>query len=678
MITMLLIRRGIAGSPHFLCCLGFVLLTAPGLRGQNELQATHVQDEVHTPSVTWTTETTPNGLQMVRISSEDYTTATLAMDWSFKPALELQRAGIGEAWARSVSAQWASDSIGTGLRFSWSVTPSGFKGHGDAATVAEWGALMLEGINASPASHWERLQSDWIDSWNSAYHTPSKIAERVLQVKMFSLRHPFGELELPATLKAISEADVQYHATSYWHPNNAQLIFAGPTDMPGFPPRWVATVSAWPARELKKSAVSLPAKPRQHEAAIVAHDGDGFRTEASQLMRLKPDHPDALPLLLLAEHLALVAPDSFNVALNPLASTLGLTSTAPPARAIASIRTIQDEMALARQSPPSLQDLETWKQAAQTRTRELLRSPQTAAHLFIQNPDWFQALANDSWEAFTSRVRPNDIQRVAINYLRPNKLQIVSVGMLDSVRAVADAFVDAKHLAFYDENAQPVSPFGPVPDGLTALDVIQSHYAARGGKDVIQALQSCRRTGSMEATGGMAMRIEEEEIYGVGHRTSIALDGQTVMEQLVRPGEGRSMQLGKPHPMPKAEYARYERGLFAAELLDLAMREISAELVGSHSSANGEEWVVDLRQNNTLVQRLFFDAESGLLRHSEERRTGPTGPVEVFIDYEAYKAFDGILYATKITRETNNQRMTTTFTDVQPNARVSKNQFEWE
>ena len=83
---------------------------------------------------------------------------------------------------------------------------------------------MLNGLHSTPASNWPKVQADWINSWDSAYHLTNAVVERVLQAEMFSLRHPYGELELPETLEAISEADVQHHATSYWHPNNGRLV----------------------------------------------------------------------------------------------------------------------------------------------------------------------------------------------------------------------------------------------------------------------------------------------------------------------------------------------------------------------------------------------------------------------------------------------------------------------
>lgn len=176
----------------------------------------------------------------------------------------------------------------------------------------------------------------------------------------------------------------------------------------------------------------------------------------------------------------------------------------------------------------------------------------------------------------------------------------------------------------------------------------------------------------------MVMELIAEEVYGVGHRTSISIDGQTMMEQLVQPGKGRSIQMGQPRPMPQAEYRRYEPGLYAADLLALDERNLTAEIIGTYQRPDGQELVVELQRNGALEQRLFFDANTHFLKRSEEHRTGPTGPVQVFVEYRDYREFEGIQYATQIVRQTNNQRMVTSIDDVQPNARVDKSQFEWE
>ena len=113
-------------------------------------------------------------------------------------------------------------------------------------------------------------------------------------------------------------------------------------------------------------------------------------------------------------------------------------------------------------------------------------------------------------------------------------------------------------------------------------------------------------------------------------------------------------------------------------MLALDERDLKAGLIGTYQRADGTEWVVELNRDGTRVQRLFFDARTHLLLRSEEHRTGPTGPVQVFVAYDEYQEFDGLQYATKITRLSNNQRMVLTLDSVEPNARVDKSQFEWE
>ena len=678
MFTKPSIERDMTVLKRYVCWMAFAFFILAPMLGQKRLNAQTAEADELPISIQWESTTAANGCQFVHIASDAYASSALALEWTFKPFLEVERAGIGEAWARVLSAQWQSDTIGTGLQFSWNVTPEGFEGYGDAATVSEWGALMLNGLRSSPASNWPQVRDAWMASWDSAYHVPSTIAARVLQTEMFTRRHPYGEQEFPATLAAISEADVQHHAAAYWHPNNGRLVLAGPSYQESIPIKWMDIVSDWPARELKNPALPAPRKPRQNEAFIVESDQDHVYAAAGQLMRLKPDHSDVLPLLILSEHLAAATSDSLAVVIDPLMSSIQFTTNGTAAATITSIVALQSAMADATQSPPNTEALTAWKRKAEVRTQTNLQSPKAAARLFIQRPDWFQAAADTEWEAFTASVQPSDIQRVAINYLRPNNLQIAAVGLRDSARAVAEAFAMPEHLEWYTINAEPKSPFGPAPEGLTASEVIQSHYNACGGESAFEGLNSCRRTGTMEAGGGLVMNVESEEIYGIGHRTAISIDGQVMMEQIVQPGKGLSIKLGKGQVMSTDEYERYEPGLYAAELLSLTPRELTANLVGSNQRLEGQEWVVNLNRDGALVQRLFFDAETHLLIRREEYRSGPTGPSEIFVEYTEYKAFEGLLYATKIIRQTNNQRMVTIFEDVQPNARVNKNQFEWE
>ena len=350
----------------------------------------------------------------------------------------------------------------------------------------------------------------------------------------------------------------------------------------------------------------MPSRPRQIEAFIAESGEDSVHTAVGQLLRLKPNHPDALPMLLMTHHLDAASSGSCEVVLDAVASRLHFTVSGTASDAIGSIQALQEAMVGSTRSAPTKEALASWKRAAFEETTAALESPLAAAHLFIHRPKWFQAAADGEWNAFTASVRPNDIQRVAINYLRSENLQISVVGPMDSARAVAMAFADAQFLGLYDKNAGALSPYGPVPDGMTALDVIRAHYDACGGEQAFAALKSCRREGTMEASGGIIMDVLAEEVYGVGHRTAISIDGRVMMENVVQPGEGRSLQMGRPRPMPEVEYRRYVNpGCMRRICWPWKSATDLAGLIGTYQRADGTEWVVELNRDGTRITTFF-------------------------------------------------------------------------
>ena len=140
---------------------------------------------------------------------------------------------------------------------------------------------------------------------------------------------------------------------------------------------------------------------------------------------------------------------SFTVQLDALMSRLHITANGTASDAIASIRSLQEAMVAATQSVPTGDELEEWKRMSHARTLKDLQSPSAAARLFIHRSDWFYAAVDSTWAAFMASVHPNDIQRVAINYLRPNNLQLAAIGPVNSARAVAEAFADPQHIHWF-------------------------------------------------------------------------------------------------------------------------------------------------------------------------------------------------------------------------------------
>lgn len=618
-----------------------------------------------------------NGLEVVRLQSDGFERAGLSMQWDFRPALQLERAGVGEALSRCLSAAWAADTLGKGYGLEWSVTETGFIAEGNADSQEEWGLMLLNDlIDGDADAEWERVQREWLNQWDVQYLDPDRIVERARTWSVFSARHPLGELTQACTIETISRSDVQAFEAAYWHPNNARLAWATSREAAGLPESWTNTLLAWPSREVQKAAIPLPSRPRNMVATVVPVEGESVHWALAHGVRLKPDHPDALATSLLVQHIRRTTGEDLRLDLRSIASELHVqwdnTAAATP------LTTVRDAMAQATREAPDDSTLYHMRAASLKGWSSQLTTPALALEFAASSPVIFQAAAKGTLEAELNEITPQDIQRVAINYLRPNNMHVIAVGDAAEAQAHLQAMVNEEDIVYCDAYVRPVSRFGPPPAGLTAEDVIRGHYDACGGTEQFLALRSCQQTGTMKAGGGMVMHVDAEELYGVGHRTSISVEGQVMMEQLVRPGEGISYQMGKRRPMPSDEFHRFEPGLFPAPLLAWKERGLSVELVGTRAIGGKEEWVVECKRDGAIAELLFFDSASKRLVRRTEERNGPTGPVRVVTTFENYREFEGLSHATVITRESNNQSMVFTIESLLPNARVDKKQFEWE
>ena len=128
---------------------------------------------------------------------------------------------------------------------------------------------------------------------------------------------------------------------------------------------------------------------------------------------------------------------------------------------------------------------------------QALTFPARTLELLTTEPVVFSSAVTGQLANAISSVQVNDLQRVAINYLRPDQMHIILAGSAAETEALLGNWIDPDAIDQYDHNIQPISAFGTAPDGMSALDVLQAHYEACGGVGAFERLRSCRQTGSM-------------------------------------------------------------------------------------------------------------------------------------------------------------------------------------
>ena len=649
----------------------------PG-KGQN-----HRQPEA-TSELIGSFQALDNGLTSWKIEGVLSDSVTCFFHWDFRPALELESAGIGEALARVIAEQLQQDTVGSHATWQWSITSQSAwmqcaQADLEACSRSFIGALIAPNIEQL----WPVVRERWLQDWDIEVTAPASAQARVTRLNLFTPQHPYGELSQIKSIERIAWEDIRDFHLTYWRPNNAGMVWAGHSgrDDALMPETWSKALMTWENRAVEAATIVIPGRPNRVECAIIDRQDALARLSLAHIVRIKPDHSDVLALNMLETWLQQRAAATVALQADPIMGTFIANWVGPLDEVQSAITGLQSLMEQATTTPleePQMKDLRT-----QTRDRLLsaLQSPESMGPVWFRCNVWQLGNGHNVGGLLDSLLMPisgRDIQRVAINYLRPHHLHLIAQGPRTQLESELSAWGNSETFLLFDSSGVRLSNYGAAEEGLTATDVFNQYYEARGGRGDLESLKSVRQTGTMAAGGQMVMELEEIDVFGLGHRTAIGLDGQTMMEYRVRPGEGVSFQMGQRRTMPLEEIQRYEPRLSSTPYLHLEALHLTAQLAGSMNIEGKPMHVVELHKAGTLLQTLFFDASTHLLMRITEERMGPTGPVMLTTAISGYKSFGDFLFPTEIARLSNNQKMIITIEDVMLNPRVDKSIFTWE
>lgn len=120
--------------------------------------------------------------------------------------------------------------------------------------------------------------------------------------------------------------------------------------------------------------------------------------------------------------------------------------------------------------------------------------------------------------------------------------------------------------------------------------------------------------------------------------------------------------------------ARLKRGEYvnqgAAFLLAATGKVTGAEKIGARTL-----YVIEFSPEKNELTRMFFDAESGYVIHTEETFTTPGGPYTVKMDLDDYRDVDGLKYAFRMKRVEKGVVFNIRLTQVKNNAPIDDTVF---
>ena len=665
--------------------------------------------------------TLPNGLQVVAVSHHEQPAVTLrlivragaAQDPADRPGLAALAGSLLDQGTTTKTAEQvaqAIDSIGGAM----GVGAGSDLSYINVAVMRDSLAVgldLLADVARNPAfapEEIERQRQQVASSMKVSYEDPDYIAGTVFDRLVYGF-HPYGKPDLgtPGSLAAITRADMLAFHKRWFGANNAILAIVGDVtaekafaeaqrafgnwakvevagtklaDMPP-PTRRVVVVDRPGAvqTEIRVGHVGLPRKHKDFLALDLA------------MKILGGEGGNRLHRVLRSDRGLTYGAEATVHALRDAGDLVASTDTRSDTTAEA-LRLIVDEFSKIRRERVHERELAD-AQAYLTGSFPLTIETPGAIALQVLNAVFF-GLDLEELQTYRERVNnitPEDIQRVAQQYLHPDRLSIVLVGdanvFAKQLPAVGFEQVERIPLSELDLNApdlrrrsnrQPGGGYTPaalrssgatVPDGAVRLQpaqpqpassdaqlVIDKAIAAKGGLDLLRSIKTVKSasdlvfaTPSGDAKVAATAYVRYPGQFRIDATGPDGLRVQTFDNGTAWMGDGKSADEAPPQVAASLQ-AGVQRDTVAL-LLALADKKITARRVADVTVSGMPMWAleVDLVPAGRLT--MLFDPKTGLLQ--QQRYGGTSAEPKTEESFSDYRNVNGlqVAYQMSVRRE---------------------------
>jgi zinc protease len=280
------------------------------------------------------------------------------------------------------------------------------------------------------------------------------------------------------------------------------------------------------------------------------------------------------------------------------------------------------------------------------------------------DPDTF-----DKYIESVKKVTIDDVQRVAKEYMKPNKMQILVVGNKEEIGDQLNKYgdVNAIDITIPEPGAGNMADLGDTEKGQEWLQKMTDKLVSSETE-----LNSLTTTGTQVVSTPMGERKLETKStikFDTGYLKQEITLPQGTMTMIMENGSGKMMMMGQERPLPPAQVkdlkARMNRNYLAVARKADA---IPAGYAGM-TEFDGEEYAQITMQLDKPVTMLV-DTETHLPRLMRYQQFNPQlgKQVEVEERYSDWKQVGGIYYSyTTVSYQDGNKAGTTTIKDVMVN-----------
>jgi zinc protease len=636
----------------------------------------------------------PNGLKVILVENHKLPRVSANLSIDNKPYFEGEIAGVSEMMGNLLGRGTPSitkdafnekvDFLGANINF--------YSAGGFASSLEKYFpeilALMADGIkNATfTQEEFDKEVQLTLDGLKSNEKSLTSTARRVENVLTYGRGHPYGEFTSKESVKRITLADVKSNYNTYLKPNNAILVIEGDINIQETEKLVKRLFADWMSGEIPTYTMPEVSTLTTTEIDFINMD-NAVQSEISIIntIDLTLGDPDYYAALLankilggggtarlfmnLREDKGYTYGSYSNLSQSRYIGTFKATASVRNMVTDSSVVELQKEINKIRYQTVSAEELKNAKESYIGSFVMDVQKPRTVAN-FALNIERYNLPIN-FYEGYIQKIKSvtlEEVQNAAIEYFTGDKARIIITGK--GIDVLKNLEKTDYVINYFDVEGNPTEKPAmtlPIPEGMTAENVVDKYITAIGGKDKVMAVKTTMMVANATIQGTPIVMTTKA---AAPNKTSLEISvmGNTMQKAVFNGEKGYQEAQGQKKEMTAEEIAKAkeESSLF------IDFTYTSGELIRIEP-LEGKNAIV-LKYDDTDV---YYDMASGLKLKEVKTVKTPNGKeVKVPTTFSDYKEVNGIMFPHAIGQKMGPMDLNFVIKEIKVNEGVSDADFE--
>lgn len=521
--------------------------------------------------------------------------------------------------------------------------------------------LMADAVlNPSfPEAEFEKLLQQQLSALALQASDPSYISSTVSDVLTYGEDHPYGEIETKETLENIKLKDLKEYYTENFKPNISYLAFIGDIEVDEARSLAEKYFGGWEKGNVAREFYPRPKAPEAAQVALVNKDGATQSIlNITYPVNLKPGSDDAIVANVLNTILGggLLSSRLNQNIREDKGYSYGVRSTLQYDKVIgyfaaggnvrnevtdSAVVEMLGELERLRTEPVPERELNSVKSFIFGSFARSTERPETVARFALNIARY--KLPKDYYATYLEQVEavtPQRLQEAAQKYLLPDQAYIVVVG---NAGEVAEPLERVAPVMMYDKQGRPLDKAGlTVPEGLTAMDVIENYIEALGGREKLESVKDMSMT--MGATiQGMALTMKLKQKATGKMAMTVEMNGSVVNETRYDGEKAMVSAMGQKQVLEGEDADAFKSQAMIHPELAYGKKGYELKLTGAEKVDGEPAYKIEITSPDGSKSTEYFAIESGLKLKAVTVQDGPQGSVTVTNRFSDYQEVEGMM-----------------------------------